>query len=200
MAALRDAAVLHYELFPYLYGLLSAGQPVLRPLAYGYPADPRAWSHELELLVGPDLLAAPLTSEGTTANVYLPAGTWVDLYSGMTVQGGATLTRPTPLTQLPLYLRAGAVVPFNLRTARDSWWGVDELRHAGRAGYLVANLARLDLRRQPRDVQLLVPAAARPHRVTLAGRRIAWSWKGGAFPGVLIRVHGPTVRGQLALG
>ena len=74
MAALRDAAVLHYELFPYLYGLLRRGEPVLRPLGYGYPDDPQAWGAELELLVGPDLLAAPVAGPGTTPSVYLPAG------------------------------------------------------------------------------------------------------------------------------
>ena len=40
MAALRDAAVLHYELFPYFYGLLRRGEPVLRPLGYALPGRP----------------------------------------------------------------------------------------------------------------------------------------------------------------
>ncbi len=53
MDGLRDAAVLHYELFPYLYGLLQARQPVLRPLGYGFPADPGSWAATYELLVGP---------------------------------------------------------------------------------------------------------------------------------------------------
>ena len=52
---LRDAAVLHYELFPYLYGLLAGHEPVLRPLAYGYPRRPARVGSTLELLVGPDL-------------------------------------------------------------------------------------------------------------------------------------------------
>ncbi|HZO97695.1 MAG TPA: TIM-barrel domain-containing protein [Gaiellaceae bacterium] len=198
MAALRAAAVLHYELFPYLYGLLRRGEPVLRPLGYAYPGDARAWASDLELLVGPDLLAAPVTGPGTTPSVYLPAGRWVDLHTGAVVKGPAAFTRATPLDELPLYARAGAVVPFNLRTA-DSWWGADELTHPGRAGYLVAGGARLDLRGQPRDVQLWVPAAGRPARVTLGGRDVPWRWNAGPLPGVVVRVHGPAVRGELVL-
>jgi alpha-D-xyloside xylohydrolase len=197
MAALRAAAVLHYELFPYLYGLLRRGEPVLRPLGYGYPDDPAAWRAEFELLVGPDLLAAPVTGQGTTPSVYLPPGGWIDLATGQTVRGDATFTRATPLDVLPLYARAGAVIPFNLRTG-SSWWGVDELAHPGRAGYLVTG-GSVDLRGQPHDVQLWVPTPARPAAVTFGGKPVQWSWTAGPLPGVVIRVHGPTVQGEIAL-
>jgi alpha-D-xyloside xylohydrolase len=198
MTALREAAVLHYELFPYLYGLLRRGEPVLRPLGYGYPDDPQAWGADLELLVGPDLLATPVTGPGTTPSVYLPRGLWVDLHTGTTVKGPVGFTRATPLDELPLYARAGAVIPFNLRTG-DSWWGVDELTHPGRAGYLVSDGSGLDLHGQPHDVQLWVPTSGRPARVTLGGRPVRWSWNPGPLPGVVIRVHGPTVRGEIVL-
>jgi len=200
MTALRDAAVLHYELFPYLYGLLRRGQPVLRPLAYGFPDDPQAWSPlDFELLVGPDLLAAPVTGAGTTPRVYLPAGTWIDLATGATVQGPTAFTRITPLDTLPLYARAGAVIPFDLRTASSSWWGVDELTHPGRAGFLATDGAELDLHGQPHDVQIYVPAPGRPRAVTLGGKAVSWSWNAGPLPGVVIRVRGPLVRGKVVL-
>jgi len=198
MRALREAAVLHYELFPYFYGLLRRGEPVLRPLGYSFPDDEEAWRSDLELLVGPDLLAAPVTGQGTTPRVYLPAGDWIDLATGRTVEGSAAFTRATPLDVLPLYARAGAVIPFNLRTD-DSWWGVDELSHPGRAGYLVAGRAEVDLRGQPRDVQLWVPAPERPARVTFAGRDVRFVWKPAPFPGVVLRLHGPAVRGEVVL-
>jgi alpha-D-xyloside xylohydrolase len=201
MDALRDAAVLHYELFPYLYGLLERHEPVLRPLAYGFPNDPASWavSNSLELLVGPDLLAAPVTGPGTTPSVYLPAGSWVDLYTGTQVTGGTAFTRQTPLTQFPFYVRTGAVLPFNLRTASDSWWSVDELSHPGRAGWLATDGARLDLRGQPHDVQLFVPAATRPTQVKLGGHAVAWTWNAGPLPGVVIRTHGPKIQGEITL-
>ena len=201
MPDLRAAAVLHYELYPYLDGLLRAGQPVLRPLGYGFPADAHSWSSPLELLVGPDLLAAPVTGPGTTPSVYLPPGSWVDLFSGRTVAGGGpTFTRPTPLDEFPLYARAGSVLPFNLRTASDAWWDLNALSAPGRAGFLAVAGARLDLRGLPAHVQLFVPAARRPAAVTLAGRRlVGWSWNAGPLPGVVLRLKGPTLRGRLEL-
>ena len=199
MEALRAAAVLHYELFPAFYALLRRGEPVLRPLGYSFPADAQAWANPFEFTVGPDLLAAPVTGGGTTPHVYLPAGGWIDLYTAQTVTGPSGFTRKTPLDQLPLYLRAGAVVPFNLRTATGSWWGLDELTHPGRAGFLVADGATLALHGQPHDVQLFVPAAARPQRVTLRAREVGWAWNAGPMPGVVVRVHGPEIEGKLVL-
>jgi alpha-D-xyloside xylohydrolase len=199
MTALRDAAVLHYELFPLFRSLLERGEPVLRPLAYAFPDDPQSWSSEFELLVGPDLLAAPVAGSGVTPSVYLPAGSWVDLFTGATVAGGKVFIRPTPLSEFPLYARVGSVVPFNLRTAAGSWWGLNELSHPGRAGFLATSGAELDLTAQPHDVQLFVPASAKPRQVTLAGHRVAWSWSAGPLPGVVIRLHGPAVRGQVVV-
>ena len=198
MTALRDAAVLHYELYPLFRSLLASGLPVLRPLAYAFPADAKAWANQYELMVGPDLLAALVTAPGTTPSIYLPAGSWVDLHTGQTVKGPTAFTRTTPLEQLPLYARAGSVVPFDLRTT-DSWWGVDELSHAGRAGYLVTPGAAVELRGLPHDVQLWVPASSRPASVTVGGKQVSFSWNTGAFPGVVVRVHGPAVRGRVVL-
>src|SRR5262249_50913626 len=115
MHVLLEAAVLHYELFPYIYGLLRQHEPVLRPLGYAYPDDEEAWRSDLEFLVGPDLLAAPVTGAGTTPSVYLPAGSWVDLATGQTVNGAQTFTRATPYDVRPLCARAGAVCPFDMR-------------------------------------------------------------------------------------
>jgi alpha-glucosidase (family GH31 glycosyl hydrolase) len=198
MAVLRAAAVLHYELFPYLYGLLEERQPVLRPLGYGFPGDAESWSQPYELLVGPDLLAAPVTGPGTTPQVYLPPGAWVDLYTGVVVRGGGKpFIRSTPMDELPLYAREGAVIPFDLRTKTGSWWGLNELSHPGRAGFLTTNGALVDLTGQPHDVQLFVPAPFRPHHVSFAGRPVAWSWNAGPMPGVVIRMHGPSLRGRV---
>jgi len=199
MDGLRAAAVLHYELFPYLYGLLRAGRPVLRPLGYGFPADPGSWAATYEVLVGPDLLASPVTGPGTTPNVYLPPGRWIDLYSGAAIEGGRSFIRPTPLDRFPLYARVGAVIPFNLRTAVGSWWGVDELTHPGRAGFLVTNGTRVDLAGQPHDVQLFVPSPHRPLHVTLDGKAVAWRWSTGPLPGVVIRLHGPAIQGAVVV-
>jgi alpha-glucosidase (family GH31 glycosyl hydrolase) len=144
MSGLKKASLLHYELFPYHYQLArlasSTGVSILRPLALQYPADERSWQADHELLVGPDLLAAPVTVPGTTADVYLPPGRWVDLGSGARRVGPVELHRPTPLDELPLYLRVGAAIPFNLRSP-DVWsnpWQLNDQFRAGRGGWLVA--------------------------------------------------------------
>jgi hypothetical protein len=113
------------------------------------------------------------------------------------VGGGPSFVRPTPDSQFPLYARAGAVIPFNLRTARGSWWGLNELSHPGRAGYLATDGASLDLRGLPAAVQLFVPLPGRPRRITLAGKTLAWSWQAGPLPGAVVRLRGPVVRGRL---
>ncbi|HEX6471696.1 MAG TPA: TIM-barrel domain-containing protein [Streptosporangiaceae bacterium] len=146
----RDAAILHYELFPYLYGLAEraarTGVPLLRPLGYEFPADQAAWSQDQEFMVGPDLLAAPVTADRaeadgaagrpTPVDVYLPAGRWIDLYSGDVVGGGRTITREASLDEFPLYLRAGAAIGFSSRVLGG--WGTNELTKPGLSGWLYA--------------------------------------------------------------
>jgi hypothetical protein len=102
------------------------------------------------------------------------------------------------MNAFPLYARAGAAIPFNLRT-KDSWWGVDEQTHSGRAGYLATNGSTLVLRGQPHDVQIFVPASQRPGAVTIGGHAVPWTWNASRFPGAVIRVHGPVVQGKVAL-
>jgi len=200
VAQFRDAVVLHYELFPYLYALARrarfGGLPVLRPLALAYPSDPRAWSHDLEVLVGSNVLAVPVTAPGARANVYLPGGTWVDLATGRTVHGPRSLARPTPLDQLPLYLQAGNVIPFAARSP-EIWpkaWPIDALTiperggwiYAPRPGRTVASNRRfgrvaassdgstidLRLRGAPAETQVLVAGSLLPRAVAIDGRTV----------------------------
>ena len=91
------------------------------------------------------------------------------------------------------------MIPFNLRTKRESWWGVNEQTHPGRAGYLATDGATLELRGQPPEVQVFVPAPWHPGGVTIGGRAVAWSWHDGPLRGVVIRLRGPVVEGKLAL-
>ncbi len=204
MSVLRESAVLHYELAsPTSIGLIQRGKARARaaPSPTRFRTTPAPGPRPLELLVGPDLLAAPVTGPGTTTTVYLPPGRWVDLFTGTVVRGGGpSFTRPTPDDQFPFYARAGSVLRFNMRTATGSWWGVNELSHRGRAGYLVTNHTLLDLRRLPARVQLFVPAPTRPASVTLGGRRLSgWSWNPGPLRGVVIRLSGPSVRGRIVV-
>lgn len=196
----RAAAVLHYELFPYLYELArnasATGIPVLRPLALEYPNDARAWQQDLELLVGHDLLAAPVTAPAPAQpEVYLPAGRWIDLATGKRVAGGSDpFARPTALDQLPLYLRAGAAIPFAAREPKI-WaipWPTDALQVAGRGGWLYApdqgsttatshdygrfsandrgNTVTLHLTGAPTQTQVLLAGTSAPRSVRIDGK------------------------------
>ena len=194
--AFRAASILHYELVPTFLDLSRAantdGLPITRPLGFTYPTDGAAWSSELEFTVGTSLLVAPVTGPGTTPRVYLPRGPWIDLYSGQVYAGGEAFTRPTPLTELPLYLHGGSAIPFNFRDP-DVWakpWGLSDLVRSDRAGWLVARgtgratsttagkltfaskgaKVTLDVSAAPRDVQLLVLAPAAPRSVSIDGR------------------------------
>ena len=219
----RTFAVLHYELFPYLYGLAcrahATGIPVLRPLAFGYPDDPAAWKHELELLVGDDLLAAPVDRTGSTVDfpVYLPRGRWTDVFDGRERAGGRTVVRRTPLAELPLYLRSGSAIRFNLRAA-NVWrrpWQVDELERTGRTGWLYAPGGRRPRAPSPpprRGTRSACSSPAAPgrrrcscsgeggrRRSRIDGRHLpprgdlrpktaGWRLRSGSMPGVLLKV------------
>lgn len=82
------------------------GTPVMRPLFYDYPEDARAWEQEDEYLLGPDILAAPVTEENKRERkVYLPAGEWCDLHTGEVLEGGQTITVRAELGRMPVYIK-----------------------------------------------------------------------------------------------
>jgi alpha-glucosidase len=115
-AIVRKYLKLRYRLLPYLYSVLEeahrTGLPLLRPLLLAYPADADAVNAEDEFLVGADLLAAPVLHAGRTNRlVYLPAGEWVDYWTGQAISGPRTFEADAPLDTIPLYARAGAILP-----------------------------------------------------------------------------------------
>lgn len=112
----REAIRLRYRLLPYLYSTFVAasetGEPVQRPLVLDHQDDPVAKDVDDEFLLGRDLLVAPVVAAGTThRHVYLPGGEWVDWHTGERVRGPRYVLATTPMDRIPLYARAGAVVP-----------------------------------------------------------------------------------------
>ncbi|HVS97699.1 MAG TPA: TIM-barrel domain-containing protein [Puia sp.] len=109
---------LRYQLLPYTYTLAwearTTGMPLMRALWLHYPDDPVARGMGSEYLWGRDLLIAPVFEKGATSRaVYLPAGMWYDWWSGEAVMGGRTVRRAVDLSILPIYVRAGAIIPFD---------------------------------------------------------------------------------------
>jgi alpha-D-xyloside xylohydrolase len=111
----RKYAVLHMSLFPYRYAAAQeaarTGMPIMRALVLEYQNDKRAREAKDEYLFGPDLLAAPVIDENTSRAVYLPAGEWIDYWSGKHFTGSNVVIADAPLDVLPLYARAGAILP-----------------------------------------------------------------------------------------
>jgi alpha-glucosidase len=115
-ALVRSALELRYRLLPYLYTTFvtatETGAPVQRPLVFDHQYDASVRDLDDEYLLGPDLLVAPVVEPGTTARqVYLPAGGWYDWHTGEHLAGASFVIAPTPMDTIPLYARAGAVVP-----------------------------------------------------------------------------------------
>jgi alpha-glucosidase len=115
-AIIREAVQLRYRLLPYIYSsfILSSesGDPIQRPLVYDWQHDPNCTSNDSEFLFGDHLLVAPVVKEGQTRRkLYLPPGEWLCFYSGVRVAGGQTIEVDAPLDHLPLFVRAGAVIP-----------------------------------------------------------------------------------------
>ena len=111
----RRYARLRVRLFPYLYDAVHetarSGLPIIRPMALAFPEDPEARGRIYQYLFGPDLLVAPMYRPGTSRSVYLPAGGWFDYWSGQLHRGPTTLEADAPLDRIPLFVRAGAIVP-----------------------------------------------------------------------------------------
>ncbi|MEU5546455.1 TIM-barrel domain-containing protein [Streptomyces sioyaensis] len=112
----RDAIRLRYRLLPYLYSSFvraaETGAPVQRPLVFDYQYDPAVSDIDDEYLFGPDLLVAPVFEAGTTSRqVYLPAGHWYDWHTDQVHDGHRHVVAQAPMDRIPLYARAGAVVP-----------------------------------------------------------------------------------------
>jgi len=115
-AICRRYLELRYRLLPYTYSLAwqahRHGLPLMRPLILNYPDDVRVWNRATEYLWGDDLLVAPVTRAGATHwPVYLPAGTWYDFWTHERYEGPGGITVAAPLDRLPLFVRAGAILP-----------------------------------------------------------------------------------------
>jgi alpha-glucosidase len=86
----------------------------MRALWLHYPRAAEAVTLGHEYLWGRDLLVAPVLEKGAaTRRVYLPAGGWHDWWTGERISGGRWIDRPVDLATLPLYARAGAIVPLD---------------------------------------------------------------------------------------
>ena len=108
---------MRYQLMPYIYSLgynsYLTGAPFTRALFMDFPNDPKVADIPDEYMFGPAILVAPVTEQGATSrSVYLPAGTdWYNYWTNERIKGGQTITAAAPIDTIPLFVRAGSIVP-----------------------------------------------------------------------------------------
>lgn len=122
-AALQETDELRYRLMPYIYSLAGRatrdGYTIMRPLVMDFQNDPNVYPITDEYMFGPSLLVAPVTTAGAaTRQVYLPRGLWYDFWTGRPVQGGQMITAAAPYDHIPVYVRAGSVIPMGPKDAQ----------------------------------------------------------------------------------
>lgn len=109
---------LRYQLLPYTYSVAyrsyQTGAPYMRALFMDFPNDPKAANIPDEYMYGPAFLVAPVTEQGAThRSVYLPAGCdWYNYWTNERLHGGQTIVADAPIDTLPLFVKAGSIVPF----------------------------------------------------------------------------------------
>lgn len=107
---------LRYRLLPYIYSLAwkvsSDGYTPMRPLVMDFRDDPVAQNVGDQFMYGPAFLVNPVTEPGATArHLYLPKAKWYDFWTGEDIQGGRFADVAAPLARMPLYVRAGSIIP-----------------------------------------------------------------------------------------
>ena len=108
---------LRYQLMPYIYSLgydtYQTGAPYMRALFMDFPHDPKVADLRDEYMFGPAFLIAPVTEQGATSRaVYLPAGAdWYNYWTNQRFHGGQTIQVDSPIDTLPIFVRAGSILP-----------------------------------------------------------------------------------------
>ncbi len=115
-ATAKKYAQLRYRLLPYIYTAAretaTSGLPMLRPLILEYQNDAGSANAKTQFMFGPNLMVAPVIwANATSRRVYFPPGKWISYDEGFEIAGGATIGVSAPRNRLPLFVRAGAILP-----------------------------------------------------------------------------------------
>ena len=202
--AIEAAIRLRYKLLPYIYStaheVTAADGTFQRALVMDFPADKAVWNRADEFLFGRELLVAPVVHAQYTpekvafddtpvdflaarsTQVYLPRGCdWYDFATGVRLKGGQTVTRETYLDTVPLYVRAGSIIPLgpDVQYTGEKPWDDLEIRvYPGADGSFT-------LYEDEGDSYRYEQGACSTIAFTLRGRTLTVGAREGAFPGML---------------
>jgi alpha-D-xyloside xylohydrolase len=111
----RAVMQLRMQLIPYLHAAFvryrREGLPPFRALVLDYPDDPDTYSVDDQYLMGESLLAAPMFAGQSSRSVYLPGGEWYDFWTARRHSGKQRIQVQPPLSEIPLFVRAGTLLP-----------------------------------------------------------------------------------------
>jgi alpha-glucosidase (family GH31 glycosyl hydrolase) len=112
----RKYARLRYALLPYIYTaereLYDSARPIMSPLVMDFPDDENTYALTRQYMFGPSMMVCPVTTKGALSQtVYFPGGEWFDYETGERISGRQYKSFLTPLEVLPIYVRAGAILP-----------------------------------------------------------------------------------------
>jgi alpha-D-xyloside xylohydrolase len=107
---------LRYRLMPYIYStawrVTNEGYTMMRPLVMDFRTDVRAENIGDQYLFGPSIMVGPVTEPGATdRQMYFPSATWYDFWTGSRIKGESAKDVNAPINRMPLYVRAGSIVP-----------------------------------------------------------------------------------------
>lgn len=149
--AIEKAIQLRYNMLPYLYSTAAevsqkAGS-IMRPLLMDFANDKNTYNLTDEFMFGNNILVAPVVNPmyvssqdgkgqedytiAKSRTVYLPQGSrWFDYWNGQTIEGGQSIERETPIDIIPLYIKAGSILPVgpSVQYAQEKKWDMLEIR------------------------------------------------------------------------
>ena len=147
---------LRYRLMPYTYSLAwmvtHDSYTPMRPLAMDFRTDQRALNIGDQFMYGPAIMVNPVTEPGATErHLYLPKAKWYDFWTGASQEGGVAINAAAPLDRIPLYVRAGSIIP----VGPEIEWAAREAGRSDRATSISRRRWRIHpLRRRERYLRL----------------------------------------------
>ena len=185
---LVDFDRLRYRLMPYIYSLAwkttSEAYTIMRPLVMDFRTDVRAQNIGDQFMFGPAMLVSPVLEPGSASrHLYLPQAKWYDFWTSELIEGGRSIDAPTSIARIPIYIRAGSIIPMgpDIEYATEKSPDPVELRvYAGSSGSFALYEDESDNYNYEKGVHVQIPIHWDDEKgcLTIGDRE-------GKFPGML---------------